>query len=149
MRRLSERDDLDLVLRFFEMSLLIRLGYQPQVTQCVTCGRGLAEEGSSWVPSAGGIVCPRCRPEEVSLRALSVRALTALRMLQTEDFGEAARTRIDPGAGEEVERLLRDAVYYALDRDIRSAAFLDAVRLPAPTRPARIRGAGSPSRTQV
>src|SRR3990170_6493771 len=128
LRRLAQRDDLDLVLRFFEMALLALLGYQPELRQCVTCRRALQAEANAWAPAAGGVVCPRCRPGETALRPLSVNALKVLRLLQSGSFQEVARLRIVSELAEELERHLRDAVRYALDRDVRSAAFLDAVR---------------------
>jgi DNA repair protein RecO (recombination protein O) len=128
MHRLSHRDDQDIILRFFEMSLLSQLGYRPEVRQCVVCGRKLEAERNGWAPGAGGVVCPRCRPDEIHVTSLSVNALKVLRLLQAGDFREVARLRISAELGGEMERHLRNAVHYALDRDVRSAAFLDAVR---------------------
>ena len=138
LRRLAQRDDLDLVLRFFEMSLLALLGYQPELRQCVTCGRALEAEANAWAPAAGGVVCPRCRPGETALRPLSVNALKVLRMLQSGSFHEVSRLHIVSELAEEVERHLRDAVRHALERDVRSAAFLDAVRRPLRPRPSSL-----------
>lgn len=140
LRRLAQRDDLDLVLRFFEMSLLGQLGYRPEVGQCVVCGRAPEAEGNAWAPGAGGLVCRRCRPEEQSLRPLSANALKVLRLLQGGSFPEVARLRISPELAEELERRLREAIHYALERDVRSASFLDAVRRP-------LRNASSPARS--
>lgn len=128
LRRLSQRDDLDLILRFFEMSLLGQLGYRPQVGECVVCGRQLDPEGNAWAPGAGGVVCSTCRPADVSLRPLSANALRLLRLLQQGSFQEVARLRIDADLADELERHLREAIHYALERDVRSASFLDAVR---------------------
>jgi DNA repair protein RecO (recombination protein O) len=128
MRHLSERDDLDLILRFFEMSLLIQLGYRPETRQCVVCRGKLRAERNGWAPGAGGVVCPRCWHDEEAVAPLSVNALKVLRLLQAGDFHEVARLRISPELGGELERHLRNAIHYALERDVRSAAFLDAVR---------------------
>ena len=135
LRRLSQRDDLDLVLRFFEMALLDQLGYRPELRQCIVCGRALEEEANAWAPGAGGIVCPRCRPGEAPLRPVSLNALKLLRLLQSGNFEEVARLRISPELARELERHLRDAIHYALDRDVRSADFVETVRR-SPTRSA-------------
>lgn len=130
LRRLAERDDLDLILRFFEMALLAQLGYQPEIGECVSCRMPLAEEVNAWAASLGGVLCPRCRPVDVALTALSVNALKVLRLLQGGTFQQVAELRIAPDLSAEVERHLREAVHYALDRDVRSASFLDVVRRP-------------------
>jgi DNA repair protein RecO (recombination protein O) len=128
LRRLVEQDDLDLALRFFEMSLLSLLGYKPELGQCVVCGQRLEPENNSWAPGAGGVVCPRCQPGDTVLRPISVNALKLLRLLQSGSFGEVARVRVAPDLGSELERHLRDAIHFALDRDVRSAAFIETVR---------------------
>jgi DNA repair protein RecO (recombination protein O) len=128
LRRLSQRDGLDLVLRFFEMSLLVQLGYQPEISECVICRRPIPEQGSSWSAGAGGVVCPDCRPPEVTLVALSPGALKVLRLLQGGSFQEVARLQLDPRLSDELERHLRETIHYALERDVRSAGFIDTVR---------------------
>ena len=128
LRRLAQRDDLDLILRFFEMSLLGRLGYQPELSECVVCREPLDEQGNSWAAALGGVVCPDCRPPEVTLVALSPGALKMLRLLQQGSFQEVARVQPDARLADELERHLRETIHYALDRDVRSAGFLDTVR---------------------
>jgi hypothetical protein len=69
-----------------------------------------------------------------------VNALKVLRVLQSGSFSEAARVRVPPDLSWEIEGHLREYVRYLLERDVRSAAFIDAVRGRART-PS---GAGSP-----
>jgi DNA repair protein RecO (recombination protein O) len=128
LRRLSQRDDLDLVLRFFEMSVLGQLGYQPELNECVVCRRGVPDEGNSWAAALGGVICPDCWPPEVTLVALSAGALKVLRLLQGGSFQEVARLQLDPRLSDELERHLREAIHHALEREVRSAGFLDTVR---------------------
>jgi DNA repair protein RecO (recombination protein O) len=128
LRRLCQDCDLDLVLRFFEMSLLVKLGYQPELGVCVVCRGAPADDGNSWSAALGGVVCPSCRPPAVALFALSPGALRVLRLLQGGSFAEVARISLDPRLAGELERHLRETIHYALDRDVRSAAFLDDVR---------------------
>lgn len=143
LRRLAQRDDLDLALRFFEMSLLSLMGYQPELGRCVTCGRPPEMETNAWAPAVGGVVCTRCRPGETAVRPLSANALKVLRLLQGGSFQETARLGIAVELGDELERHLHDAIRYALERDVRSAAFLAAVRRPRRGRPASpVRSAG-------
>jgi hypothetical protein len=57
-----------------------------------------------------------------------VNALKLLRLLQGENFGEVARVRVSPELAEELEGDLRDSIHHALDRDVRSAHFVDTLR---------------------
>jgi DNA repair protein RecO (recombination protein O) len=141
LRRLTESGGLALALRFFEMALLDQLGYRPEVDECVVCRRLLGEEACLWAPGLGGAVCSSCQPRDIVLRALSPNALRVLRLLQGGGYAAVAQLEIAADLSAELERHLREAVHYGLDRDVRSAAFLDIVR-----RPPRIRPAGASSR---
>ena len=153
LRRLAQRDELDLILRSFELSLLALQGYRPELRQCVACRRPLEAEANAWAPGAGGVICPRCRRDQAALQAepqaevlrpLSVNALKVLRLLQSDRFEDAARLRIAPELAAELERHLRDAIHYALDRDVRSAAFMDTVRRPSRVRPSNAARSAGP-----
>jgi DNA repair protein RecO (recombination protein O) len=130
LRRLSGENDLDTTVRFFEISLLAELGYRPQLDTCAHCHRPLPADGVTWAPSVGGVVCRErdCLPVDAPVRAISPQALDTLRLLQKGDYQTVAALGPAPDLGEEIERLLRDAVHFALERDVRSAAFVDAVR---------------------
>ena len=141
LRHLSQSDEIDLTLRSFEMSLLVLMGYGPELGQCVICRGALEAEANSWAPAAGGAVCPRCRPRDLVLRPLSANALKVMRLFQSGSFSDVERLSITAELGGELERHLRLAVHYALDRDLRSSAFVDAVRRPKRIRESR--GAGS------
>jgi DNA repair protein RecO (recombination protein O) len=128
LRRLATRDDLDLTLRYFEMQLLDELGYRPQLDRCVSCGAALEPTTNFWSAASGGVLCPACAAEEPLAQALSLSSLKVLRVLQRGSFGEAARVRIAGALDQELERDLREYIRYMLERDLRSAAFLETLR---------------------
>ena len=129
LRRLATRDDIDVVLRYFEMSLLTQLGYRPELRRCVFRGEELKKDKPAlWAPALGGVVCIECKPVDVVLTALSSEALAALQLLQDGSFSEAAEALDSGELAVDLERYLRDAIHYALDQDVRSAAFMDEVR---------------------
>jgi DNA repair protein RecO (recombination protein O) len=141
LRRLSEHDNVDLVLRFFEVALLHELGYRPELNQCVICHDPSKPEPRLISASAGGVICDDCRPPEIVIQSISSRALSVLRQLQDGSFDDIDSQHLEPPLAHELERHLRDAFHYALERDIRSASFLDAVRRRL--RPIEARSAGS------
>ena len=145
LRRLAQNYDQDVVLRFFEMSLLGELGYRPELLQCVICHDPSKDECRYISPSAGGIVCSDCRPPEIVLHGITPHALQVLRVLQFGSFRQVEELQPDAQLGEELERHLRDAFHYALERDVRSASFLDLVRRRF--RPTATNSVGSPRAT--
>ncbi len=131
LERLNESRGLDLIVRWFEMRLLVDQGVQPRLDRCVHCDSELTAEGNAFAPLLGGVLCPACR---VGLpgRPLSATAFKLLRFLQTAPYGEVARVRIDEALGREVEGHLRDLVQTSLDQEIKSAGFVEAVRATRP-----------------
>lgn len=128
LRRLDRGHPASLVCRWFDLHLLERAGFRPELWRCVTCGRPPEETENLWSPAAGGVVCARCRTGAGLVTILSVRALKALRYLARSEFAEAARLRVDAALAAELERHLRLFLQHVLDRDVNAARLLDDVR---------------------
>ena len=146
LRRLGEREDIDTPVRYFEMALLDELGYRPELEECVTCRRALAPVTNYWSAGGGGAVCPDCRIEESAVRPLSPNAVKLLRLLLHGRFADVARVSVDPQLASELERAMREYVRWVLERDVRSAGFIDAVRTRHTPRPRAIIEETTPAR---
>jgi DNA repair protein RecO (recombination protein O) len=128
LRRVGGRDDIDTPVRFFEMAVLDALGYRPELDDCVNCRSRLGPVTNYWSAGAGGVVCPNCRRDEPAVRPISVNAVKLLRLMLHGNFPAAARVTIDPDLASELERAMLDYVRWVLERDVRSAAFIDLLR---------------------
>jgi DNA repair protein RecO (recombination protein O) len=126
---LCRDNDKELVLRYFEMRLLQNVGYRPQLRQCVACHRELEPVENAFSPSAGGILCPECSYTEPFARTLSVNAQKVLRLLQNSpDYAGVCRVKIDPELARELENVLSIYLRHLLEKEVRSAAWLDTLR---------------------
>jgi DNA repair protein RecO (recombination protein O) len=129
LRHLARGEPPTLVCRWFDLHLLDRSGFRPELFRCVHCGLGLEERDHLFSPAAGGVVCPRCRAEaEGPVASVTVRALKSLRYLLRNEFAEAARLRVDAALGLELERHLRSFLHVVLDREVNAQRLLDDVR---------------------
>jgi DNA repair protein RecO (recombination protein O) len=118
------------VARWYEMHLADELGVRPEVDRCVECDRVLEVEGRfRWVPLLGGVLCERCPGPPHERTALGLEALKLLKAYQRQDVEAIAALRLAPETEREVESALRDFVRHALEREARSLAFLDEIRL--------------------
>ncbi|MGZ9160788.1 MAG: DNA repair protein RecO [Candidatus Limnocylindrales bacterium] len=118
------------VARWYEIHLLDELGVRPEVDRCVECDRMLdAEERFRWVPPMGGVVCDRCPGPPHERTGLTLEALKLLKAYQRLDIEAIAGLRLSPTVEGEVEGALRDFTRHALEREARSLAFLDEVRV--------------------
>ncbi len=127
----------DALLRYFEIHLLDRVGYRPQLQQCVSCRQPLNPASLYYFSvSAGGVVCPTCKPKLSFTYALSPPALDTMRLLQDSGWPSAFQVISEPRLRRELEMLLRNYLRFLLERDIRSVAWLDVLRHHRPPQPA-------------
>ena len=126
--RLCQANDKELVLRYFELHLLNEVGYRPQFQRCVSCGSTLEPITNSFCPSAGGTLCPDCSQSQPSTYSLSVNALKVLRLLQSSDYSTVGRLKINPELSRELEGVMRTYLRYLLEREVKSAAWLDTLK---------------------
>lgn len=128
LRRIAAGADMDTPLRFHEMALLTHLGYTPELDACVACRSRLEPVVNFWSAGAGGVVCRDCRVAQHATRPISPNAIKLLRLLRHGRWPDVARIHVDAELALELERALGEYVRWVLERDVRSAAFIDAVR---------------------
>jgi len=116
------------VCRWFDMHLLDRSGFRPELAVCAHCRSRLAEETNAWEPAVGGAMCPSCAKKVSYVAPLTVRALKSLRYLLVSDLPDAARLNLDQALTHELDRHLRTFLRYVLDRDISSTRLMDELR---------------------
>jgi DNA repair protein RecO (recombination protein O) len=127
LERLVESRRVETVLRYFELHLLKHLGYQPELHECVTCHSPIEPGTNYFSPSGGGILCPRCLGQEVVLHPVSLNALKVLRFMQRSKYAEVDRLRIATDLSAELRQLMRRYLRYLLERDVKSADWLDSL----------------------
>ena len=128
MRHLCWADDNDLVLRYFEMHLLNQVGYRPQLQQCVSCRLPLKPVTNAFSSADGGVLCPRCRQKQSLTHPLSVNALKVLRLLQSSNYDTVSKLRMNRELSRELAEVVAYYLEYILDREVKSAVWLDILR---------------------
>jgi DNA repair protein RecO (recombination protein O) len=128
MQQLCQAGDNELDLRYFELHLLDEVGYRPQLQECVSCRATLEAITNSFCPGAGGMLCPDCRQSQPLTYSLSVNALKVLRLLQSSDYDTVSRLKMNPELSRELEGVMRTYLRYLLEREVKSAAWLDTLK---------------------
>lgn len=128
LSRLAHDRNPDTAVRFFETRALGYLGYQPELRNCVQCRRPLRPEGNFFSASAGGVLCLDCGRPEPTAKALTVSAFKVLRVLQNGDYALASRIRLNEPLRHELESILRGCLQFILERELKSASFLNTLR---------------------
>jgi len=128
MEQLCQAGNNETVLRYFELQLLNQVGYRPQLQRCVSCQATLEPITNAFCSSAGGMLCLNCRHSQPLAYPLSVNALKVLRLLQNYDYSTVSRLKITPELSHELEGVMRDYLKYLLEREVKSTAWLDALK---------------------
>ncbi|HEX78621.1 MAG TPA: DNA repair protein RecO [Dehalococcoidia bacterium] len=119
----------DLLLRYFELHLLSKVGYRPQLEHCVLCQISLKSSTGYFCPSAGGILCPVCSRSRSSSYPVSINGLEVLRLLQKDILNAPGNLNINDSLSVELERIMKRYIKFLLEKDIKSAAWLEVLKL--------------------
>ena len=135
LRHLNAGFAAPLVCRWFDLHLLDRSGFRPELAVCVNCQRALEERENAWNAASGGAICESCAHRTPGF-TLSVRALKSLRYLLVSDFASASLLRVDTTLAAELERHMRLFVQHVIDREVTAARLIEEIRaLPARAAP--------------
>ncbi len=128
-RRLGEGNDPFTVVRFFELHLLDLVGYRPELVHCLRCRAEVRPEANYFSPPLGGVLCPGCGHGEVAASPISLNGLKVLRYLQRLNAPPSGGLRLDLATRRETESTMRSYIEHLLERQVKSTAFLDRLRL--------------------
>ena len=128
LHQLSQANDYEPILRYFELRLLDHLGYRPQLQQCTECSSPLKPDTNFFSPSQGGVLCHDCGFHEPAARPLSLNALKVMRLWQNCDYANARRVKINPELSAELEQVMREYIKYLLEKQLKSTAWLDKLK---------------------
>ncbi len=121
-------EDIELVLRFFEVRLLSLLGYQPQLSQCVNCEQRLDKEQFKFSPRLGGLLCPRCWEQDVKAQIICAGTVEMLKQFLLITPQRLKVLRAGPKVRREMESALGAYLEFRLPRKLKSQRFLSLVQ---------------------
>jgi DNA repair protein RecO (recombination protein O) len=128
LQQLSQANDYELVLHYFELHLLDCLGYRPQLQHCTDCNSLLKPESNFFSPNQGGALCHDCGFHEPVAHPISLNALKVLRLWQNCDYATARRVKINPQLAAELEQVMREYIKHLLEKQLKSTAWLDKLK---------------------
>jgi len=102
-----------LIIRFFELKLLISQGYKPMLKQCIYCGN---KQAVGFVLSEGGVVCADCTRHYDSIYRLSGETLALLRLFLASNVTTLSRVKASENALQQMESFLEVYLEYYLER---------------------------------
>ena len=128
LRRLEAGAPADELLARFKVRLLALAGLAPELSVCVECGLSLAQREHAYSAAAGGMVCPDCITSAPGpFLPVSVNAIKTLRYYMSQGLAGAASLKVPSAVHADASRVLDTHLRYHLDREPRSASFLQSL----------------------
>lgn len=124
LEQLAQAPSPTMLLRLFELRLLMVIGYTPQLLSCAQCARDLHEPERTFSPRLGGILCAVCAATVRQTLTVSPEALTYLRLALAGASTVASLTPLAATTQQELEQLLHAHLTCCLGRELKSYAFL-------------------------
>ncbi|HMP79680.1 MAG TPA: DNA repair protein RecO [Pirellulaceae bacterium] len=122
----DEQSDPDIVLMFFELSLLNQLGHRPQFDECTGCGRQRRGDAPrvAFALLAGGVVCPACRIGHRHVLSVKSESIQYLSQLSRSTWNDTTRPMRDAALLSETRELLNHYVLHLVGRPLRTTSYL-------------------------
>jgi len=127
----AETDNIRIAARTYELHLLSRAGYQPQLFNCVACQEPVKEQDQYFSAELGGLICPSCRQKDRQAQPISAVAVKVLRHLQIRDWQTVRVLRLKGPLHAELEALMHYYLRHILERNLKSVDFLHRLRREA------------------
>lgn len=115
--------DPQIVSHLYDMKVLQRAGYDPQLDACVACDS--QEDPQVLSITGGGILCRRCAYKDTYALRLSEGALKVLRLFRRLDMRRLGNVALKPETKQEVKKLMRRLLDSHLGLNLKSRSFLD------------------------
>ncbi len=112
---------------WFARRMIDRLGYAPQLYECVGCGRVLPEDTAYFSAAGGGLLCSVCAHTDPGSVECAVRAIKVLRAAAAGDAELWSRLRLDTATLATLEAVVEQELAFHLDRRLRSFPVLRAI----------------------
>ncbi len=113
-----------MLLRLFEVCLLMAMGYTPQLMYCAHCMRDLPLQDGEFSPPLGGLICSSCAPAMRQTLKVSRVALEVLHHLINNGVDGWSDQHFEAEVEQEIEALLHAHLTARLGRELKSYAFL-------------------------
>lgn len=87
----------ELFYHFFALSILVELGYRPELYKCVICGNKILPAGNCFGLLKGGLICANCRKNNKNKQSLpiSTDCIKVLRLAVESDLNKLIKLKIN------------------------------------------------------
>ena len=120
----TEKFDINILMRWFEVHLLGVTGFQPQFFYCIGSGDALQAETNYLSIAEGGVFGPKMGHARDDVEPLQPEILKILRYLQSRRWQDVQALTVKTATMNRVENILYRMLLNVLERQLKSVDFL-------------------------
>ncbi len=128
LTRLCQSDDIRRAVRYYELQLLDKMGFRPELQECVITHEMLLPIDQFFSYVDGGVVAPEGAPHTTGLISLPMPTLKVLRHLQRSTYTQINKTRIPDAVHTDVERVMIGYIRYVLESRLQTVDFIHRIQ---------------------
>ncbi len=123
-RALGHGRDVGRLVHMFQIKLLALSGFRPHIDSCVQCGREVKGR-TRFSTQKGGLVCDHCEGKDFGLIPVSPGAVASLLYVERHSWAQCLKLALTPFVKRELRNVLNKFLIYHLEKNIKSAKYLD------------------------
>lgn len=129
LRLLTEVEDLELVVRIFEVRAMTLMGFQPVLEYCLQCTAPLPAGKVAFHPGSGGLLCGECSTTASGkVVQISRGTIEFMKRFLDAPYRQLLKMKLPEYARKELELAMEPFILYHLDHHLKSLDFLKSIK---------------------
>lgn len=121
-------DDIEIIVRAFEIKLLEKMGLNPRLDLCVICASEINDEVPKFSIQSGGVICGKCVRSGHHAFNLSRESLETMRKMANIPLDIIPSLTIQDSNRQEIKKVLLGFLSFHMDlKNLRSLGFLESI----------------------
>ncbi len=128
MYLIESTDDLEVIVRAFEIKLLERIGLNPRLDLCVICSGEINDEVPKFSIQSGGVICGKCSRSGHHAFNISRESLEIMRKMANISLDVIPSLNLPEFNKQEIKKILSGFLAFHLDtKNLHSLNFLESI----------------------
>lgn len=120
---LQDADDIDRLIRFFQIKVLLFSGFRPHLDVCVHCKKKVVGK-AFFSMKEGGLICSGCQRGDRTLHLISPGTVSTILHVEKIPWDACRKIRLVQTTRDELKYILNNFLVFHLGRKVKSAKYM-------------------------
>lgn len=118
----------DLMTRVFSLQLLTRMGYRPELYNCIYCREFLKPDRLFFSVIQGGVVCAKCKSQNLQCSEISVDLIKYFREVVNQPFNEVSKLLLSHESAGQAIDIIDQLVTMQTQKPLKTQHFIRTIQ---------------------